>query len=154
MDGKISKYRVAGKTYCWKYLENYSRYPGWNLTVSKEAAQSLSQLLLLMWNSEFPSRKEFPLSVPGEKQLHIPNNNGGMAKFRYLKTLLVNYRKFDQSHLWEVLDSKDKLEIKFGSGKLREFCQAIERLKNGEGDFAISDNFEKNILYFWWNLER
>jgi hypothetical protein len=46
------------------------------------------------------------------------------------------------------------IEIQFGKEKLTELQNAINGIPKGNGDFAISDQNEENILYFWWNLEK
>ncbi len=154
MDKEIDKLKATGKVYLWEYSENDRNYPGWNMTVNNEAAQSLDKLLDLMDSSEFPSSKSIELTIPTQAQLNVPNNRKGEANFKTIKTLKLCFKKFDDQELWETKRNRNELEIRFGAKKLKEFRNAIMGIPKGEGDFAIADGQDESIVYFWWNLDK
>lgn len=152
---EINKFKISGQIYLWKFLENQRNYPGWNLTADKTGCESSLQLLEMMKQTEWSSKKEIQTAVPTELQIRVPNNRNGDAKWKYAKTLILNYKKKSASDEWMIAENSDTVEIRFGTDKLTEFENSILKVQKGTGDFAIS-NFEENdshILYFWWNLK-
>ncbi len=56
---------------------------------------------------------------------------------------------------YEMISKNDNgIEIQFGKAKLTELQNAIKGIPKGNGDFAIFDHNDENILYIWWNLEK
>jgi hypothetical protein len=82
MKEKIEKQKFDGNVYAWKYLENSRNYPGWNFTVDKTGSGSLLELLDLMKRCEWSSKKEIQTSTPTERQISVPNNQNGNAKWK------------------------------------------------------------------------
>ena len=156
MKDRIAKQNIKGKIYAWKYLENSRNYPGWNFTVDKNGCESLLELLDLMKLCEWSSKKEIYTSIPTEKQIKVPNNQRGLAKWKSVSKLILSSKKGDEKNHWKVIENGNEIEIQFGEDKLIEFEKAIIGIPKGEGDFAISNNAydDENIFYIWWNLEK
>lgn len=153
---EINKFKISGQIYLWKFLENQRNYPGWNLTADKTGCESLLQLFEMMKQTEWSSKKEIQTAVPTELQIKVPNIQNGNAKWKYAKTLILNYKKNSASDEWMIAENSDTVEIRFGTDKLTEFENSISKIQKGSGDFAISDFEESDasILYFWWNLKK
>ena len=154
MNTQIEKFKVDGKVYVWKYTENQRNYPGWNLTVDLKASKNLSELLDLMNTSEWPGKMTISTELPTESQLKVPNNHGGLAKWNSKPKLTLNYIKGESENHWLIKEIDNCIEIQFGKTKLIELKNAINGIPKGDGEYAISDNKDESILYFWWNLER
>jgi hypothetical protein len=153
MKDKIEKHKIDGKVYTWKYLENSKNYPGWNFTVDKTASGSLVELLNLMKQCEWSSRKEIQISKPTENQIKVPNNQNGSAKWKTVSKLILTSKKTAEKEFWKVMEKENEIEIQFGENKLVDFEKAISEIPKGIGDFAITSDSEDNILYLWWNSE-
>lgn len=151
MEALIEKFKVNGKVYIWMYTDNQKNYPGWNLTVDLQAGISLIELLDLMTASEWSSKKTISTELPTKFQLKVPNNELGLAKWRTKPKLTLNYRKEESKDFWLITETDNGIEIQFGKTKLTDLKNAINRVPKGDGDYAISDMDDKNILYIWWN---
>jgi hypothetical protein len=154
MDSKISKYKVLGKIYIWKYKENKRNFPGWNLTVNNEGSKSLLNLLELLESSQYPSRKRVMLSEPTSKQLGVPNNRGGNARYKPARVLELRFKKFNNEEIWRMAEQESVVILEFGTNKMRELKSAIAGVPEGKGDFGICDAEDENVLFFWWNLDK
>ena len=154
MKAQIEKYRVNGKIYTWTYKDNQRNYPGWNFTVDLKASEDLSELLNLMNTCEWSSKKTLRTELPTDFQLKVTNNQGGTAKWKTKSNLTLNYKKSESENHWLINEINNGIEIQFGKRKLNELQEAIKGIPKGNGDFAICDQNEENILYVWWNLEK
>jgi hypothetical protein len=151
MTAPIEKFKVNGKVYIWKFIDNQRNYPGWNLTVDLKASKNLSELLDLMNDSEWPSKKTISTELPTKSQLKVPNNRGGLAKWKSKPKLTLNYKKGESDNYWLITETDNGVVIQFGKAKFEELKNAINGIPKGVGDYAISDPEDKNVLYFWWN---
>jgi len=154
MKAKIEKHKVNGKVYTWAYKDNNRNYPGWNFTVDKKASESLSELLNLMKACEWSTKKKITTELPTQAQLDVPNNQNGIAKWKSKSNLTLNYKTSESENHWRINELDNGIEIQFGKAKLTELKDAIKGIPKGNGDFAISDQNEEYILYFWRNLEK
>ncbi|WP_157471551.1 hypothetical protein [Marinifilum fragile] len=153
MKAQIEKYKISGKVYAWTYKENQRNYPGWNFSVDLKASECLSALLSLMNDCEWSSKKTISTELPTESQLKVPNNRNGVASWKSKSNLTLNCKTSESENYWKINELDDGIEIQFGKAKLTELQNAINGIPKGNGDFAITDQHEENILYFWWNLE-
>lgn len=153
MKDKIEKHKINGKVYTWKYLENSKNYSGWNFTVDETAGGNLVELLNLMKQCEWSSRKEIQISKPTENQIKVPNNQNGSAKWKTVSKLILTSKKTAEKEFWQIIEKESEIEIQFGKNKLIDFEKAICGIPKGIGDFAITSDSEDNILYLWWNSE-
>jgi len=149
MKDKIEKLNINGKIYVWKYIENSRNYPGWNFTADKKASESFTELFRLMQSCAWSSKKEIKTTIPTEIQIKIPNNRNGIAKWKSVSKLSICLKKIDDKNFWKIMEKEDEVEIHFGENKIVELETAINRISKGNGDFAISNNLEEDILYFW-----
>ena len=154
MKEEIEKYKVHGKVYVWSYKDNIRNYPGWNFTVDLKASESLSELLNLMSGCEWSTKTKITTELPTQSQLNVPNNQNGIAKWKSEPNLTFNYKTSESENHWMIKELDNGIEIQFGKAKLTELQNAINGIPKGNGDFAISDENEESILYFWWNLEK
>ena len=149
MKAQIEKHKVNGKVYTWTYKDNSRNYPGWNFTVNSKASKSLSELLDLMSSCEWSTKKKITTELPTQAQLDVPNNQNGIAKWKSKTNLILNCKMSESENHWLINELDDGIEIQFGKAKLIELQSAINGIPKGNGDFAISDQNEQNILYFW-----
>ena len=154
MKESINKYKVHGKVYAWTYKDNNRNYPSWNFTVDSRGSESLCQLLNLMISCEWSIKKKIALELPTKMQLNVPNNQNGIAKWKSKPNLILNYNTSESENYWLINEFDNEIEIQLGKEKLTELQNAINGISKGIGDFAISDENDENILYFWWNLEK
>jgi len=154
MKAQIEKHKVSGKVYAWTYKDNNRNYPGWNFTVDLKASESLSELLNLMSACEWSTKKKITTEIPTQAQLNVPNNQNRVAKWKSKPNLTLNCKTSESENHWLIKELDNGIEIQFGKEKLTELQNAINGIPKGNGDFAISDQNEENILYFWWNLEK
>lgn len=150
MDNHIDKYRVQGRIYIWQYVPYNRNYPGWNLTADQHACDSLIDLLGLMRSSAYPSRKTIQTVQPTEKVVSVANRSNG---YNSKPRLSLKYNE-DAPVTWKLDDSGDELLVTFNSERIIKLQAALQKVKLGEGDFAVADDQDENILYFWWNLEK
>jgi hypothetical protein len=153
MKAQIEKFKVNGKVYAWTYKDNNRNYPGWNFTVDLKASESLSELLNLMSDCEWSTKKKVTTELPTQAQLDVPNNQNEIARWKSKPNLTLNCKTSESENHWLLSEHDNGIEIQFGKEKLTELQNAIKGIPKGNGDFAISDQNEENILYFWWNLE-
>jgi hypothetical protein len=149
MKEKIQKYKINGEVYTWTCKDNNRNYPGWNFMIDKNGVENLIELLDLMKKCEWSSKKTIRIENPTDSQLRIPNNLNGKAKWKTKDKLILNCRKTEPENYWLIKETDKELEFRFGGQKLIDLQNAISRIGKGNGDFAISDNNEENILYFW-----
>jgi hypothetical protein len=146
MDSAIEKFTVRGAIYLWKYLSKENSYPGWNITADKAGCDSLLSLLAMMDRSEYPSKKSLKTETP-RKQVTVANQT---STFKTIQLLTFSHRK-EEANNWVIEERKKELVIAFDRKKLIELSEAVEKVKVGQGDFAIFDHHNENILYFWWH---
>lgn len=145
MQKEIERFKLEGNIYIWKYSPQLSNFPGWNMSIDREARKNLPALLDLMQKSEWPSKKALPTAIPTTQPLLPVRGNSWKTK----SEILLNYKKEHGADYWQTIANENTLEIRFGSNKLVEFINSIQRLQSGINDFAIGDENEENILYFW-----
>lgn len=149
MKDRIEKYILNGKVYTWTYKDNNRNYPGWNFTVDLKAGESLIEILKLMDICDWSTKKNISATIATQAQLSVPNNQNGIAKWKPIKNMTLSCKKSESGNHWLINELDNGIEIQFGKEKLVELQNAIIRILNGDGDFAISDQNEENILYFW-----
>ena len=147
MKHEIEKFTIKGEIYIWKYLENENNYPGWNISFDRNVSEKLLELLNLMDNCEWSSKKTLQTNFPSQTQLGIANNRSGNAKWKSKSSLVLNLKK-DEPTLWKIIEDEKQIEIRFGQKKLIEFRKAVVRKTNNLNDFAIYLD-DENCLYFW-----
>ncbi|MBK9047182.1 MAG: hypothetical protein IPL74_10825 [Bacteroidetes bacterium] len=150
----IEKFQIRGNAYLWKYKDNERNFPGWNLTVDKEASERLVKLLDMMYQCEWATNKLVKVTPPKGKLISIPNNWGGTAAWESVASLKIISTKTVQLNHWRITEKLPIVEIEFGPSSLAKLKQAIAGIPHGIGDFSIGDVSDENLLTFWWNLEK
>ena len=146
MDRTIEKFQFSGSLYIWKYVDDQSHYPGWNITGDNDGCDSLIELLEIMDKSDYPSRKSIKTVPVTANQVKVAN--GG--RYKATESLKLDYKRYGQIE-WKTSETKDGLLIEFNKDKIKELKTSIQKIKKGNGDFAVSDSLDDNVLYFWWN---
>ena len=149
MKSKIEKHKINGKIHTWIYKDNNRNYPGWNFTIDSKASENFLELLNLMNTSEWSTKKVITTELPTQTQLNGVNNQSGIAKWKSKPNLTLHCKTTESKNHWLIKELDNGIEIQFGKTKLVEFQNAIIEIQKGNGDFAISDKNEENILYFW-----
>lgn len=150
----IEKFQIRGNIYLWKYKDNERNFPGWNLTVDKEASEHLVKLLDMMHQYEWATNKLVKVTPPTGKQIAVPNNWGGTAAWESSAGLKIISTKSIQLNHWRITEKFPIVEIELGPSNLAKLKEAIAGIPNGIGDFSIGDVIDENLLTFWWNLEK
>jgi hypothetical protein len=102
----------------------------------------------MMKLSEYSSKKIVNIEAATKKQTQVTDRS---STFRSAQKLTISHKK-NSKELWQLNINGD-VEIVFGEDKLTELEDAIRKVRTNEGDFAIADSKDENILYFWWHLE-
>ncbi len=144
MDPSIKKYKTKGKVALWKINGDAKNYPGWHISFDEEARQSIFDLLQIMNNSEWSSKKEIDLVEPekvGQKWIH---NCGGHKAMRKL----VISNRIEPKSLFRIKAQADTLGLEFGENTLAQFSM---HLNSHSFDTVMSTNEDKseNLLTFW-----
>jgi hypothetical protein len=150
MEHSIEKYLVKGNLYTWEFKERNPNMKCWNFTADKIGCDSLIELLELMNISTYPSRKTIKAANP-TSQIAVPNNRN--TQWQSKNSIDLTHLK-SESGIWSIDVKRDSIEIKLDVPKLKEFQQAIEKIRIDKGDFAIGDMNDNNILYFWRNPKK
>ena len=85
-------------------------------------------------------------SLPRQCTEQVVESVGGMKTVLWTKP---RYKTSESENHWLIKELDNGIEIQFGKEKLTELQNAIKGIPKGKGDFAISDQNEENILYFW-----
>ena len=115
MKAQIEKFKLDGKVYAWTYKDNQNNYPGWNFTVDKTASESLTELIDLMDKCEWSSKKTFGLEMPSDKQISVPNNQNGQARWKTTSKMTLSHRKAETEDYCIGWLKKPKIDLKFTS---------------------------------------
>ena len=150
---QIGKLKLTGTLYLWTYTENDRNYPGWNLSATQESLRDLHELLNLMERCEWSTNKTLKVQPQTTTQLNTVNNRNGKASWKSTSELILKSNKNIHEDSWNYRAGTNNLELTFGAKKLVQLRNSLNEIANGNGDFAISDQLDENILYFWPNNE-
>jgi hypothetical protein len=153
MKKQIEKMNIVGRVYLWKYTEKTTKFPDWHFTVDKVASASLLELLKMMEECEWSSKKEIILFQPTENQIGVPNYENGYAKWKGMDTMILNFKKDVEKDYLKIIQRDNEVEIQFGENKFEELKKAIDGIPKGRGDFGIYNPLDEDILSIWWNLD-
>lgn len=149
MKEQIEKFKLNNNIYVWEYIENTRNFSGCNITFEKNAGNDLIKLLNLMISCEWSTKKTLKSVSPDIHILNSVNNRKGLAEWKSKPHIILSLKKNEDENLWKIINHEDYFEFQFGTNKAIEFQKSIEFCLIGKNDFAISDNAEENILYFW-----
>lgn len=150
---QIGKLKLTGTLCLWTYTENDRNYPGWNIGATRESVKSLHELLNMMERCEWSTTKAVKVQPPTPKLLNNVNNRNGQANWKSTSELILKANKNIDENSWNFRIGTNNLELTFGTKKLIELRNSLNEIANGNGDFAITDDLDDNILYFWPNNE-
>ena len=148
MKQKIDRLAIAGNLYVWKYSENSRNYPGLNISADFSAISNLIDLLELMINCEWSTKKVLECKIPTNVILSKPNNRKGTADFKSADHLILTLVKNKKS-LWKTTFNDQKAELQFNEAKAIELRQSFLKLLERRNDFSICDEDDDHCLTFW-----
>jgi hypothetical protein len=150
MDSAIQKLKKEGLISVWIFKENQKNYPGWNLACDQTGHAFLERLFGLINNSTWSAKKTFQIDHPTKNILDTVNNLNGKAVWFSPKNLTVHFKK-GSSNLddWKISLSNDMLDIVGGEKKILELQSALQKMRTGKEELAVSDPSDNHILYLW-----
>ncbi|WP_421765240.1 hypothetical protein [Ekhidna sp.] len=151
---QIRKLKLTGTLYLWTYTENDRNYSGWNLSTTPESLSDLHELLNLMEQCQWSTTKTIRVQPPTPTQLNTVNNRNGKANWKSTSELILKANKNVDADSWNYRIGTNNLELTFGTKKLVELRNSLNKISKGNGDFAITDELDENILYFWPNNQQ
>jgi hypothetical protein len=151
-DPQVARWKQSGCVYCWRFVDNASNYPGWNVTADRDGCNSMLHLFNLMASAMHPSSQCVRLTRPSPGIAAGPGNRGGQARWSSgASELEIKFRKnhVPPSH-WSLERQGDSLVLIVGQDKLEELRRGFEDIMNGEGDWGIGpDDDDLQLVYFW-----
>ena len=144
-DPKVEHWRQRGTICMWQ-----SRRPAgaWNLTASDAACDALCELLDLMRDAQWSSKKELEL-----KKAKVTAGHEG-EPHRSATQLTIKYPKDrvpDDHWALQEQETTRKLLLEVGAARLQELRDAVTDLKTGGGDYSIGGDQAR--LWIWWFLD-
>ena len=141
---------VMQKIYFWKYQGNTRNYPGFHLSLNKEAADTITERLRSRLSMQMERSVIFDLMVPTDDLLSVPNNRNHKA---HSKNRLENSIRFDAKieHL-QIKETSDAFDVELAPSKTNELLVGIERLMMGENDYAMRGGHSQGnttCIWFW-----
>lgn len=149
MERHLPPYSPKGRVLLWKFGPEHRNYIGWNLTADEEGCTFLVELLEGMQASAMPPSARIttvPATTPLVKAVT------GSRPLMTVSRLILHYRK-GEPQLWITGEEEGALVITFGDREVALLQTALLRVVKGESDFAIGDEKDDQLLYFWGYLE-
>lgn len=137
-----------GRVLLWKFGPEHRSYIGWNLTADEEGCTFLVDLLEGMQASAM-SPAAMITTVPATAPLVKAVT--GSRPLKTVGRLVLHYSK-GEPQLWITGEEEDTLVITFGDREVELLQTALLRVVKGESDFAIGDEKDEQLLYFWGYL--
>ena len=147
-DPLVSKWLQRGNLAMWICGSNYSDMPEkheWNIAADEEACDAMFELLDLMENGLYSSKKELLLSQPEITATSYPG-----SKHKAAASLTIKYPKgrIDDDH-WELCKNGRDLILTIGLSKFEVLRKILFDMKNYNGDYCIKEN-GKPLWVWWW----
>lgn len=140
MEECIRKWKQSGHILCWTAKEKGELT--WNFTANEDGCNSLLNLLCMMKDSPWPSKRIISLSTPHFK-LRTP--------IKPINSLIFNYMKDKAAdNYWSLTGDTDQMVIEFGAQKLDELYNAIDDVKSGKGDYSVCGD---SSFWIWWYVD-
>ncbi|MDO5653554.1 MAG: hypothetical protein Q4G39_05565 [Brachymonas sp.] len=137
-----------GSISLWRYAENTSNYPGWNISADSTGADSLIELLHCLKSDGTGATRTVLLTPPDSSLLAIPNNKGGKAK--YIAAEKLRLLVSDNTSTWYFPSEASLVPLTFGSDWFDALEQGLARIKPHQGDYSIGSSSEDQLqLWFW-----
>ncbi len=153
-DPNVAKWKPAGITSVWRYLDNARNFPGWHLTADAESCAALQQLFEQMLLAKYSVKTSLLTCPPTQELLCVPNNQGGKARWESVEKLHLKFDPAKQDNHWIVNPASDGLHIEIGRGKLESLRDGVRDITRGKGDYSIGpeddSQYDEQCLWFWW----
>ena len=150
----IADWTQRGHIGFWRYKPMPRMYSGWHFAGDPEGCLSLSELMSILLDSDYPAHRTLMLTDPrsvgadrifGEHELRVVSQR----KLRF---------RFDPEAQHEesgFKESADCLELALGQTWLRDWQAVLPEIARGEADFSLwfdarSRDKMKRVSFWWW----
>lgn len=146
MDYAIEKFKIRGHISIWEYNDPNPNRKCWNFTANDEGCDSLCELLNLMDSSKYSSTKLITITPPTAGTIkHVNDRITKWSSKPHLKIVFKN----QEERKWEIRSDSNQYEILFDKTYIQQLINSVEKIKANQFDFAIADDSDNNVLYFW-----
>jgi len=138
------------KTYFWKYQGNTRNYPGFHLSLNKEAADTITERLRSRLSMQMQRSVSFDLKVPTDDVLCVPNNRNHKAHSKDRLEISIGFDAKTE-HL-QIEETSDAFDVELSPSKTNELLDGIEGLMMGQNDYAIwgeDSQGNRTCIWFW-----
>ena len=140
-------WRQSGRISLWRYIENERNYPGWHFNADIAGCQSFEELLNALATDGSGSRT-ISLTSPTVRELQVPNNRGGRAKWMAPAKFRVILSQ--SSSEWYFPSALDTATLSVGTDWLGPLREGLSGIPKGQGDYSIGGSEDENLqLWFW-----
>ncbi len=143
---KAHNWKQKGNVYLWRYIEGVKNYPGWNFAVDEDARLSLTNLLLAFVKDDVASHRAVALTKPTDTVLIVPNNRGGIAKFKSPAKARVLYQP-GVSDAGYLTESNGSVEWEIGRDSATSILSVL-----GEPDRYFDQRIINDPAVWWWGI--
>jgi hypothetical protein len=143
----VNKWTQKGQVYLWQYVENTRNYPGWHLTADETFRRSFADLIRRMLAAGYNCQKSLNVTSPAKEILSVPNNQGGRAKWKSPKVLVLKLQKDKiRDDYFSLEDSENTVILTTGGQKLELLTKCVLKISK---DIDYSIEIGKTQLWFW-----
>ncbi|GAA4320826.1 hypothetical protein [Flaviaesturariibacter amylovorans] len=132
-----------GRLFAWWYAGENPLYRGCHLRGDEAGCTALMALFEAIEASATPVSQLLPLSPATAAVARV----AGRA-FRVIQQLALHYDAGEAS-CWQTREDGATLHLHFGARELALLQTALLRILKGEGNFALGDQNDEQLLHFW-----
>lgn len=141
MDNTIEKYKPDGLVSVWRFPES-KNYQGLNICFSTEGRHSLIELVDLIFDSTWASKKVINSVSPLELEQSWTTTVGKTKIYNRISII----KTIESTNTFEIVEKGDSVELYFDESKLSEFKQ---KLIDNAFDRGMETSDLSDRLYFW-----
>ena len=143
-DPEVQRFKILGDFYLWSYLPEKKSNSGVHFTCSNDAINSFNELVKMMIESDWSSKKDIKLSETSDRQISICGEKG-----KSYKSLIIKHDKKQPDEIFEILKEDDKVYLNLSTDSLLRLNESLAKIKSNEGDYSIGNH---TPFWLWWNL--
>ena len=145
------QWKQEGRLYFWRFEPQKSGLTGWHFAADAEANRSLQELLALLTETEYASKRTLRLSEPPERVARIPFSPRPGRKIISPKALRLVFEPDADLDHWQVMIDRDHVEFRLGRKSIGKIADAAKRSAAGDFDFAIGprNRDPPENIWFW-----
>jgi hypothetical protein len=151
MKDAIAAWKQSGRVYFWTYRPQKRNFIGWHFAADAAGKDSIIDLLEVLPNADYPTKRTVKLTSPPDRVLDVPFAPRHCHKVVSPAALRFVFEPEWQEDAWQVLMDGDHAQISLGHGSMRELADAVRSARNGDFDFAIGPRREDapQAIWFW-----